>query len=245
MDATTTQPKISLAVLPKAIQDIFANSVITNSVQTVAEIHHLSPEQASALESEIATTLLGLEGVSSFAARTKQALQMTDAGVFAILDDLAVMIFTEEVVASLKVMEETSGPELNKAESVQIPTPSSVPLSTSENRTQPSPAPVQPPTPPAPKPEPAPAAPVPPQPTPPHTSSTDNGKMIGLRKEGVDAPGVKGMRTMKGDIVRLRGPEAAESTTPKAKEPDKKDEPTEAAPAEAKSSGLSRFFKGN
>lgn len=196
-----------LKVLPPEIQNVLNGNVIESAIQAIVEIHELTPEQGGALGLEIITTLLGLEFISSFETRAKQAAQLTDERLADVLDSAAGMLFTPQVMAALNEIERI-GTEAETAGDT-TPAPSAAPIPKASAATPPTPAP-------APQPKitanpeqkvvpkgnmatlkPKPAVPVP------------TGKMVGLKKEQTEST-IKGMRTMRGDINKLRGSEEGE-----------------------------------
>lgn len=196
---STTQNDVMtdlFAVMHPRLASLVKNGAIERGMESLAMIHELEPKQTTALENQLVLTLLGLSPISDFEARAKAALAVDDEKLIAILEDMTISIFTPENTAVLLALE---------AYLVSIEPKEPVKMS----------IPVTPATPPAPA---APAlqpvvthAPEPIQSTPlprvaPAPVPAASGKMVGFKKETLEST-VKGMRTMRGDINRLRGPE--------------------------------------
>jgi len=193
--SNTINRKYSLGTLPEEIQFIFNNEMITNSVLAMKELHTLSGEQVANLENEIALTLLGLEFVSSFESRAKTATAMTDERLGDLLEDAAGMLFTPDIMALLNEME-TAAKKSREVTATSI-------KETLESTSTPQPGiTVNPPEPIVPSDKVATLRDLQERPK----KEIPTGKMVGLAKEETESA-VKGMRTMRGDINRLRGPE--------------------------------------
>lgn len=194
----TINRKYSLGVLPEDIQFIFNNEMITNSVAAMTELHSLNNEQATSLENEITLTLLGLEFVSNFESRAKTAVGMTDEKLLDLLEDVAGMLFTPDIMALLNEME-VSAKKSQEDNSTSI-------KETLERTPIPQPGiTVKPEEPIVPSDKVATLRDLPEQ----SKKDIPTGKMVGITKETTESL-IKGMRTMRGDINRLRGPENGE-----------------------------------
>jgi len=193
--SNTINRKYSLGTLPEEIQFIFNNEMITNSVEAMTELHSLNNEQAISLENEITLTLLGLEFVSNFESRAKTAVGMTDEKLVDLLEDVAGMLFTPEIMALLNEME-ASAKKIKDDNTTSI-------KETLERAPIPQPGiAVKPEEPIVPSDKVATLRDLNEQPK----KEIPTGKMVGITKETAESM-IKGMRTMRGDINRLRGPE--------------------------------------
>ncbi len=199
--SNTINRKSSLGILPEEIQFIFNNEMVTNSVAAIKELHALDVTQATDLENEIVLTLLGLEFVSNFESRAKQAVGATDEKLADLLEDVAGMLFTAEIMAILNEMEEAAIKTETFVKKAEPLTPTNLP--TAEKAPIPQPGiTVKPPEPIVPSDKVATLRDLPERPK----KEIPTGKMVGLTKETAEST-IKGMRTMRGDINRLRGPE--------------------------------------
>lgn len=197
--------KKQLAILPKELTSLLTSDAIENAAAAVGDIYELAPEQVHALALEIYVTLLGLEFISTFPERVKTEVGCTDERREDILDSLAAMLFSAELLRILNEVERVGsaaeGEDKQTAPATKAPIPPAPKPGITAN---PTPVPV------------AsdktvgikerPQAPVP------------TGKMVGLKKDEVEST-IKGMRTMRGDINRLRGPEGEEATEDKDAQP--------------------------
>ena len=201
-----------LSIMPDHIKDVFKQRMIQNTMAGLKEIYELSDEQALNLENELSLTFLGLELVSDLQQRAKKALQATDEKVEDILDDLTIAILTEENMNTLKQYEQFVS-EAAKGEQPAGPSKATIPAAPGAKA-----APAQPEAKPGitarPQPKVVPSGS---QATIKQSGQTPTGKLVGLKKEQVESA-VKGMRTMRGDINRLRpeGEGVAEGEAPTA-----------------------------
>ncbi len=198
MNPSTTQPKHSLSALPPEIQVIFEDERITATTTFLREHYELTDEQLNAFEAELAITLLGLAYISDLQTRAKEALQATDETVLDILDDVAVLLLTPNVMAVLSAMEEQT--KALESGELRRTIPAPAPAPTTDKKPEPKPGIVaNPPEKVVPKGNVATIKKA-------EQASVPTGKMVGLKKEETESS-IKGMRTMRGDINRLRGPE--------------------------------------
>lgn len=198
----TINRKYSLGTLPEEIQFIFNNEMITNSAAAMKELHELNDEQATGLENEIALTLLGLEFISNFESRIKAIVSMTDERLVDLLEDVAGMLFTSDIMALLNEMEAAAKKVDTVLETKTSIPPSDLPVKPKMQIPQ-SGITITPPEPVVPSDKVATLRDLPERPK----KDIPTGKMVGLAKETTESA-VKGMRTMRGDINRLRGPES-------------------------------------
>lgn len=182
------------AILPDDIKQILNNDYFTNALEGVRIIYNLDEATTDAIGKELLVTFLGLDFVSTLPARIEK---IVGAAGEAILDDLleslANMLFADSVLQFLHEYEVYVNQQPQKATiPVASVNPGTAPLVTAPT---PSPQPV------------VTHAPEPIQSTPtPRATPAATGKMVGFKKETLEST-VKGMRTMRGDINRLRGPE--------------------------------------
>lgn len=194
------------AILPGDIKRLFNNDFLTNALEGIRIIYNLDDATTDAVGKELLVTFLGLDFVSTLPTRIEK---IAGAAGEAILDDLleslANMLFADSVLQFLHEYEMYISQQPQKATLPVTPatTPSATPAATTA-----TPQPVVTHTP-----EPIQSNPIPkvtPAATPTPAAS---GKMVGFKKETPEST-VKGMRTMRGDINRLRGPgdDAGESS---------------------------------
>lgn len=189
--------KHHLSFLSETVHGAFENDAIANALAAIKELHGLADEQVRALQSEVSLTFLGLEFMSDFETRAKAALGVTDEKLEDVLEDLAYMLFTPEIMGELQEIEKIGREAEHGTPSNATPMPDTPPAKTI--------------------PENIPTVTTTPTPmvetrghdahlreTPPKEIPT--GKMVGLKKETAEST-IKGMRTMRGDINRLRGSE--------------------------------------
>lgn len=200
--SSTTQNDVMaelFAVMHPRLSSLVKSGAIERGMESLALIHELQPKQTTALENQLVLTLLGLSPISDFEARAKAALAVDDEKLIAILEDMTISIFTPENTAVLLALEAyLTSIEPKEPVKTSIPvTPATTPAATVAPAPQTvvthAPEPIQP----------APLPKVTPAPAP---AAATGGKMVGFKKETLEST-VKGMRTMRGDINRLRGPE--------------------------------------
>ena len=202
MNPSTTQPKPSLSVLPQEIQDIFTDGRITLTNICLREHYVLTVERLNAFEAELGITLLGLEFISDFQTRAKQALQATDETVLDVLDDVAALVLTPDIMAILSAMEQAAqSQESSPAKQPIPPVTIKQPPAAEKKVPEAKPGIVANPQ--------EKAVPQGNVATIKQSGNTQvpTGKMVGLKKEATEST-IKGMRTMRGDISKLRGPES-------------------------------------
>ena len=208
--------KEQLKLMPDSVTMLFKSDTIPNTVAGLKEVYDLDDEQARALENEISLTFLGLELISDFDSRAKQALSTTDEVLTNVLNDLTIAVFTDEHINLLKHYEATvrklEAEPPKKPEKADIPkAPEKKPgiVANPERKVTPEGGVA--------------------------TIKKDKsaGKLVGLKQEQVESS-VKGMRTMRGDINRLRPEDTAPAT-----------ESAEDKPAEEGASKFTKPFKGS
>jgi hypothetical protein len=201
--STTTQNDVMaelFAVMHPRLSTLVKNGTIERGMESLALIHELQPQQTTALENQLVLTLLGLSPISDFEARAKAALAVDDEKLVAILEDMTISIFTPENTAVLLALEAylTS---IEPKEPVKTSIPVTPAVAPAASAAAPAPEPVV-----THAPEPIQPAPLPKVAPAPAPAAAAGGKMVGFKKETLEST-VKGMRTMRGDINRLRGPE--------------------------------------
>jgi len=222
--------KQQIAILPPTLVGTLTDDSVPGVVAAIGDLYELTEEQRGALQLELIMTLLGLELLEDLPERVKTEVGVTDELRDDILDSLANMLLNGEVMLDLVAIERAAKEnENNNTESTAPPVAPHPPED--KKSTIPQAAPTK---------EYIPKEGAAPEPSgnvaqiKASTGTTaPSGKMVSLKKEEVESA-VKGMRTMRGDINRLKGP--GDNDQPDSKE---RDEPQADA-----SGSLRKPFRG-